>query len=114
VRIRKLDLYELFLPPFLKERVAPKNFNEGKAWVETAHSCKVFAQAFFKKLAVSKGGALVARRNERNFSSALFFLLSFFFCALCVKRKSVVGIEICIFLVKIPLPVLSRKICANY
>ena len=26
--------------------------------------------------------------------SALFFLLSFFFCALCVKRKSVVGREI--------------------
>ena len=23
------------MPPFLKERVAPKNFNEGKAWVRT-------------------------------------------------------------------------------
>ena len=38
-------------------------------------ACKVFAQAFFKKLAVSKGRALVARRNERNLSSALFFLV---------------------------------------
>jgi hypothetical protein len=45
----------------LKERVAPKNFNEGKAWVETAHSCKVFAQAFFKKLVVRR------RRNGGRF-----------------------------------------------
>ena len=86
----------------------PKNCNEEKAWVKLVRACKVFAQAFlygnhfkvfgqafFKKLAVSKGSALVARRNERNFSSALFFLLSFFFCALCVKRKSVIGEEFC-------------------
>ena len=40
-----------------------------------------------------KDETAVARRNERNFSSALFFLQSFFFCALCVKRKSVIGGE---------------------
>ena len=35
---------------------------------------KVFAQAFFKKLAVSKGRALVALRRERNIHG-LFFLV---------------------------------------
>ena len=53
--------------------------NEGKAWVKLVRACKVFAQAFFKKLAVSKGRALVARRNERNSQTALFFLQSFLF-----------------------------------
>ena len=41
-------------------------------------SCKVFALAFFKKLADSKGRALVALRRERN-HHGLFFLISFFF-----------------------------------
>ena len=36
---------------------------------------EVFAQAFFKKLAVSKGRALVARRNERNSPFGVFFLV---------------------------------------
>ena len=34
--------------------------------VRTNSYGKVFSQVFFKKLAVSKGGALVARRNGRN------------------------------------------------
>jgi hypothetical protein len=55
-------------------------------------ACKVFAQAFFKKLAVSKGRALVALRRERN-NHGLFFLQSFFFWPFCVKRKSVIGGE---------------------
>ena len=38
-------------------------------------TCKVFAQAFFKKLEVSKGSALVARRNERNFTLGFSFWL---------------------------------------
>ena len=38
------------------------------------HHCKVFAQAFFKKLAEYSGRALVARRNERN-NHGLFFLV---------------------------------------
>ena len=42
-------------------------------------ACKVFAQAFFKKLAVSKGSALVALRRERNLLNGVFFLLSFLF-----------------------------------
>jgi hypothetical protein len=44
----KIDLYELFLPPFLKERVAPKNFNEGKAWVKLCH-VQSFCSSFFQK-----------------------------------------------------------------
>ena len=55
--------------------------------------CKVFAQAFFKKLAVSKGSALVALRRERNLLNGVFFLQSFFFWPFCVKRKSVIGEE---------------------
>ena len=63
-----------FFVAFLKESSA-KNFNEGKSLGETCASCKVFAQAFFKKLAVSKGSALVARRNERNAFFGIFFLV---------------------------------------
>jgi hypothetical protein len=35
--------------------------------------CKVFAQAFFKKLAVSKGGALVARARAKFPNGAFLF-----------------------------------------
>ena len=54
---------------------------------------KFLLKLFSKSLSRAAGETAVARRNERNFSSALFFLLSFFFCALCVKRKSVMGEE---------------------
>ena len=72
--------------------MAPKNLNEGKSLGENLATCKVFAQAFlkqhpfkvfgqafFKKLAVSKGSALVARarakRFFRDFLFAKLFLL---------------------------------------
>ena len=42
---------------FLGRKVEPKNFNEGKAWVKLVRACKVFAQAFFKKLVASWFGA---------------------------------------------------------
>ena len=63
---------------FLGRKVEPKNFNEGKAWVRTLRAFKVFAQAFFKKLAVSKGRALVARRNERNLLNGAFLFAKLF------------------------------------
>jgi hypothetical protein len=51
-------------------------------------TCKVFAQAFFKKLAVSKGSALVARRNERNFLNGAFLFAKLFLLRLvCQKKK---------------------------
>jgi hypothetical protein len=51
-------------------------------------SCKVFAQAFFKKLADSKGRALVARRNERNNSSGFSFCKAFSFGPFVSKEKA--------------------------
>ena len=52
------------------------------------HHCKVFAQAFFKKLAVSKGRALVARRNERNSLNGAFLFAKLFLLRLvCQKKK---------------------------
>ena len=48
---------------------------------------KVFAQAFFKKLAVSKGRALVARRNERNNLGAFLFAKLFLLRLLDQKKK---------------------------
>ncbi|MBR2346830.1 MAG: hypothetical protein IKA68_04415, partial [Clostridia bacterium] len=79
---------------FLKERLIQRTLMKEELEYEL-HHCKVFAQAFFKKLAVSKGRALVALRRERNLLNGVFFLQSFFFCALCVKRKSVIGGEFC-------------------
>ena len=42
-----------------------KVYNIGRGWEK--NNVKVFGQAFFKRLAVSKGGALVALRRVRNF-----------------------------------------------
>ena len=42
----------------------------------------------FQKFAVSKGGALVARRNGRNSPHGVSLLLSFSLCAFCAKEKS--------------------------
>ena len=42
-----------------------KVYNIGREWEK--NNVKVFGQAFFKRLAVSKGGALVALRRVRNF-----------------------------------------------
>ena len=41
----------------------------------------------FQKLAVSKGGALVALRRGRNTLIGVSFLLSFFLCASFLQRK---------------------------
>ncbi|MBQ2308985.1 MAG: hypothetical protein II373_05340, partial [Clostridia bacterium] len=61
---------------FAKRRSAPKNFNEGKAWVKTLPRAKFLLNLFLKSLSRAAGETAVARRNERNFSSALFFLQS--------------------------------------
>jgi hypothetical protein len=50
-------------------------------------SKKVFDQAFFKKLADSKGRALVARRNERNLLYGVSLFLTFLFAPSASKRK---------------------------
>ena len=51
---------------------------------------EVFAQAFFKKLAVSKGRALVARRNERNSLNGAFLFAKLFLLRLvCQKKKRI-------------------------
>ena len=47
-----------------------------------------FCVAFSKATAHPTRGALVAARTRRNILHALFFLLSFFFCAYFAKRKS--------------------------
>jgi hypothetical protein len=85
--LRKLDLYELFLPPFLKERVAPKNLNEGKAWVRTLPRAKFLLKLFSKSLSCAAGETAVARRNERN-NHGLFFLQAFSFGPFASKEKA--------------------------
>jgi hypothetical protein len=70
----------------LKERVAPKNLNEGKGKHRTPF--KVFGQAFFKKLAVSKGSALVAFRRKRNFLLGFSFCKAFSFGPFASKEKA--------------------------
>ena len=51
-------------------------------------ACKVFAQAFFKKLAVSKGSALVAFRRKRNLLNGAFLFAKLFLLRLvCQKKK---------------------------
>jgi hypothetical protein len=49
---------------------------------------KVFGQAFFKKLAVSKGSALVAFRRKRNLLNGAFLFAKLFLLRLvCQKKK---------------------------
>ena len=61
---------------------------KGNGYVEHSTPFKVFAQAFFKKLAVSKGSALVARRNERNLLNGAFLFAKLFLLRLvCQKKK---------------------------
>ena len=45
----------------------------------------------FQRLAVSKGRALVARRNERNSPFGVFFLLAFSFAPFESKEKAELG-----------------------
>jgi hypothetical protein len=63
-----------------------KNLNEGKKLLRAPQ--EVFDQTFFKKFAVSKGRALVARRNERNSPFGVFFLLAFSFAPFESKEKA--------------------------
>ena len=70
-----------------KERLSPQS-------IERLYGVtfpKLFARLFVKGGAI-KARSLVALRRARNLLPALFFLLSFFFCASFAKRKSGWGV----------------------
>ena len=66
----------------------------GEAPPFRAKQFKSFGQAFSKACADPTRGALVAARKRRILSFGIFFLLSFFFWASCIKRKSEQTIKI--------------------
>ena len=73
-----------FLPLSLVESGA-KNLNEGKSYWERRREVSLKP---LQRLAVSKGRALVARRNERNLLIRRFSFDNFSLCAFRAKEKS--------------------------
>jgi hypothetical protein len=59
--------------------------NEDKSYWERRRKVLI---KLFQKFAVSKGRALVARRNERNSPFGVFFLLAFSFAPFESKEKA--------------------------
>ena len=46
-----------------------ENFRKSEEWVKTKRNLKVFAQAFFKRLAGSRGGAPAAPEGAESLSN---------------------------------------------